>query len=109
MVPAMWCSLHHLFQNQRRGNIHRHPGVVALSVARRSFDNRIVIGDSRLLRGSRDAIDVGDKRNDRLAAAVRRHPSRGNSSDAMLDLESIFLEDARNVASTSRTPGIPAR
>ena len=95
--PGDVMLVHQLFQNQRRRDVYRHPGVMPFSMARRAFHDRIVICHSRLLRCARDAVDVRDKGNNRFAAAVRGYPSRGNSSHAMLDVKSIFLQDARDV------------
>src|SRR6476646_1233914 len=68
-----------------------------LAVARRAGDDRIVIGDSRLLRRLRDVVDIGAKCDDRFARSPRRDPGRRNAGDAALDREAVLLQDARQV------------
>ena len=63
----------------------------------RAFDQRVAIGDAGLLRGLRDAVDVGAERDDRLAAAPGGHPGGGDAGDAALDREALLLEDAGEV------------
>ncbi len=73
-------------------------GVVALTVPRRAFDDRIVICHARLLRGLRDAVDVGAQRDHRLARPPCGDPRRGNAAKATLHLEAEFLELAGEIA-----------
>ena len=60
---------HDLLHRQRGHDVHRLTGVVALAVARAAFDDRLVLGDARLLRCLRNAVDVRAERDDRLAGA----------------------------------------
>ena len=90
-------ALHDFLDREHRRDVHRLTGVVALAVARRALDDRIVVRDAGLLRGLRNPVDVGPDRDDRLPAAPRRHPRRRNAGDAAFDLESVLLEDAREI------------
>src|SRR5579859_489276 len=71
---------------------------MAFTVARRSFNDRIVIGHYRLLRSSRNTVDIGDERDDRFAAPIGSNPSGGNACNALLDMKPIFSKDAGDVA-----------
>ena len=77
-------ALHDLLHRDRRRDVHGLAGVVAFAVARRAFDHRRVVGDARLLRRLRDAVDVGAQRDHRLARSPRRHERRRNAGDAFL-------------------------
>ena len=90
--------LHLLFQHERGSDVNGHAGVVAFAVAGSAINDGIVVGDAGLLRRARDAINIGDERDDGLAAPPRRHPGRGDSGDASLDAEAVLLENAGNVA-----------
>ncbi len=90
--------LHQLFQRERRGNIHSLPRVVPFPVARRAGDDWIVVGHAGFLRGLRDAVNVRDESNHRLAGAPGSNPGRRNAGDAALDVKAIFLENACQVA-----------
>ena len=70
---------------------------MAFPVARRAFNDRIVISDSRFLRSARNAVDVGDERDDRFAAPIGGDPRGGNACNAMLDVKPVLLEDAGDV------------
>ena len=89
--------LHDLLDRERGGDLQRHAGVVPFAVAGRTFDDRLVPGDARLLRRLRDVVDVGAERDHRLAAAPRRRPRRRNAGDALLNREAVLLEDRREV------------
>ena len=89
--------LHELFQNERRRDVDGHAGVMAFAVAGRAVNDGIVVGDTGLLRRARDAVHIGDERDDGLAASPRRHPGRGDSGNAALDAEAVALENAGNV------------
>jgi hypothetical protein len=82
---------HQFLQDNRGGHLHGHTGVVSFSMARRAFDEGGMIRNARFLRGPRNAVNIGDKRDHRFAAAVARHPSRGNTGNAALDSKAIFL------------------
>ena len=69
-------ALHHALDGDRRQDVERRAGVVALAVSRRAFDDRIAIGDARLLRRLRDAVDVGAERDHGLARSPAGHPGR---------------------------------
>ncbi len=90
-------ALHHFLHRQRRQNVQRHAGVVTFAVARRAFDHRLVPAHARLLRRLRDVVDIATQRDHRLARSPTRHPGRGNSGDAALDLEAFLLEHAGEV------------
>ena len=89
--------LYLFFQHERGGDINGHAGVVAFAVARRAFDDGIVIRDAGLLRSARDTVFIRDERDDGFSAAVRRDPGGGNARNSLFDLEAVFLEDAGNV------------
>ena len=91
-------ALHDLLHGDRRRDVHRLPGVVALAVAGRAFDHRRVVGDARLLRRLRDAVDVGAQRDHRLARAPRRHERGRDTGDALLDGEPVLLQHVDQVA-----------
>ena len=89
--------LHDLLDRQRRGDLQRHARVVAFAVARRAFDDRLAIGDARLLRRLRDAVDVRAERDDRLARSPARHPRGRNAGEVLLDREAVLLQDVGQV------------
>jgi len=89
--------LHLLFQDKRGGYVDGHAGVVTFAVARRAFDDGIVIRDAGFLRGAWDTVFIRDKGDDGFSAAVRRDPRCGNSRNSLFGLEAIFLEDASDV------------
>jgi hypothetical protein len=70
---------------------------VSLTVAWRTFNHRRVIGDARLLRCLRDAVDVGAERYYRLAGPPRRHEGRRDARDAFLYGESVLLQDVDQI------------
>ena len=84
-------------------------GVVPFAVTGRAFDHRIVVGDARLLRRLRDAVDVGAERDHRLARSPRRHQRGRNAGDALLHGEAVLLEDVGQVrlVSNSWKPSSP--
>ena len=90
--------LHDLLHRDRRGDVDRLAGVVTLAVARRSFNQRRVIRDARLLRCLRDAVDVGAKRDHRLARSPRRHECRRDARDPLLYREAVLLEHVDQIA-----------
>ena len=76
--------LHQLLQRQRRGDVHRLAGVVALAVARSAFHQRFVIRHARLLRYVRQCIGVAAECDHRPSGAPARHPSGRHAGDAAL-------------------------
>src|SRR5262249_13978791 len=69
----------------------------AFTVARRSFDDRVMIGHSRLLGCARDAVYIGHKSDDGLAGAVACDPGSGYSHNPALNFESVFLQNIRYI------------
>src|SRR6187455_147564 len=63
-----------------------------------TVDDRGAIGDARLLRRLRDAVDVGPERDDRLPRSIPRGPRRRDAGDAALNRKAFLLEDASEVA-----------
>ena len=90
--------LHDLLHRDRRGDVDRLAGVVAFAVSRRAFNHRGVVGDARLLRRLRNAVDVRAKRDHRLPRSPRRHERGRNSGDALLDREPVLLQHVDQVA-----------
>ncbi len=88
---------HHILHRKRRNDVHRLPGVMAFAVSRRARNDGVVIRHARLLRGLRNAVEIGAQRDHRLARAPRRHPRRRYSRDAVLDLEAILLQQIGQV------------
>src|SRR2546422_8167894 len=66
-------------------------------MARGAFNDRIVIGDSRLLGGLWDSINITAERDDRLAGSPSRCPGGWYSRDTFLYLKAILLKDIREV------------
>ncbi len=100
--PDLECAfhvvlLHDVFYGEGGGDLEGDAGVMAFTVAGGSGDDGIVIGDTGLLRGLRDAVDVGAECDDGLALAPGGHEGGGDSGDAALDLEAVFLEDVGEV------------
>ena len=85
-------ALHEAFHRERGDDIHGLPGIVTFAVSRRAFNQRVVIRDTRFLRGLWDAIDIGPKRDDGLAGSPSGHPGRGNSRDAAFHFEAFRFE-----------------
>ena len=73
---AEFMFLHQVFEHQRGRYIHGHSGVVTLAVPRSAVNHRFVVSHARLLRCARNAIDVGDEANHRLAGPIGRRPCR---------------------------------
>src|SRR5262245_29572459 len=67
---------------------------MALTVAGRPVDNRVVICDTGFLRSSRYTIDIRDKGDHRFTTAPGRNPGRRHFSHTALDFEPFLLEDA---------------
>jgi hypothetical protein len=89
--------LHDLLHRQRGGNLQRHPGVVPLTVPGRADHDRIAVGDARLLRRLRDAVDIRSERDHRFARSPRCHPRRRDAGEVVLDGEPVLLEDVGEV------------
>src|SRR5678815_4713023 len=83
--------------DDRGGDIQRHPGVVPFPVPRRSLDVRLLVADAGLVPRLRDAVDVGAERDHRLARSPFRDERSGNPRDASLNLEAVLLEQAGQV------------
>src|SRR6266705_4831838 len=62
------------------------------------FADRIMVCDSRLLRGLWNPVDVTAQRDDRLAGSPGCYPRCRYSRDPFLDLEAILLERVDQVA-----------
>ena len=90
-------ALHDFLHGDRRRDVDRLPGVVSFAVSGRALDHRRVIGDARLLRRLRDAVDVRAECDDGLARAPRRHERGRNAGDAFLDCEPVLLQDVDEI------------
>src|SRR6185369_2787016 len=90
--------LHEFAQHERSRHIHRLARVMSLSMSRRTFNDWIVIRDSRLLRRTRNAVDVRHERDHRLPRSICRNPCRRNARYAALDLEPVLLQDVGDIA-----------
>ena len=66
-------------------------------MARRAFNQRIVIRHAGLLRGLRNIVDVRAERDHRLTFAPGGDEGGRNPRNAALDLESFFFENAAQV------------
>ena len=62
------------------------------------FDDRIMVCDSRFLRGLWNPVDITAQRDDRLAGSPGCYPRCRYSRDPFLDLEAILLERVDQVA-----------
>ena len=102
-------ALHDLLHRNRRDDVERHAGVVAFAVARRAFDDRIVIRHAGLLRRLRNAVDVGAQRDHGLARSPCGHPRRGNARLAARDREAVLFEDTGQVLRRFNLLEAPAR
>ena len=91
-------ALHDLLGGERADDDHRLAGVMALAVAGGAFDQWVEIGDARLLRRLRDAVDVASQRDHGRARTPARHPGRRDAGDPFLDLEAVVPQDAGEVA-----------
>jgi hypothetical protein len=91
-------ALHQLLHGDGRGDIHRLSRVVTFAVPGRPLDEGCVIRDPRLLRGLRDAVDVGSERQHRLAATPGRHERRRDARDPFLHGEAVLAQDVDEVA-----------
>ena len=89
-VPASVILLHHFLQRERRDDVNGLPGIVPFPMPGRALNDRIVISHARLLRRLRNAINIRDESDHRLAGAPGGHPRRGNSRDAALDRKPFF-------------------
>src|SRR6185503_5893423 len=90
-------ALHYPLHREGSGDVERDAGIVTFTVAGCAFDDRRVIGDARLLRALRNAVDVGTERDDRPARPPARDPSGREPRDIPLHLETVLLEDSRQV------------
>src|ERR1041385_9315791 len=63
------------------------------TMARSSFDHRVVISDTRFLRSFWNTINVGAECNHGLATAPRCKPCRGNVCNALLYFETVLFEN----------------
>src|SRR5207249_12006935 len=63
-----------------------------------AFDDRIVVCDSRFLRGLWNPVYITAQRDDRLAGSPGCYPRCRYSRDPFLDLEAILLERVDKVA-----------
>ncbi len=68
-------ALHDALDRDRRKDVERRAGVVPLAVPRRAVDDLIAIGDARLLRRLRNAVDVRAERDHGLARSVLAPPT----------------------------------
>ncbi len=91
-------ALHDLLHRDRRGDVHRLPGVVSLAVARRALDQRIVIRHAGFLRRLRNPVDVRPERDHRLPGSPGRHERGRNAGDAFFDGKAVLLQDIDQVA-----------
>ena len=91
-------ALHQLLHRDGSRDVERDAGVVAFAVPWGTVDQRVAIGDARLLRALGDAVDVRAEGDHRLAAAPFGDPRRGDARDAARDPEAVLLEDAGEVA-----------
>src|SRR5262244_913005 len=57
---------HHLLKHKGGGDVDGQTRIVSFAVARSSLYYRVVVGNTRFLRSSRNAIDVADEADDRL-------------------------------------------
>src|SRR5260370_7028193 len=87
-------AFHQLLDGERRDDVDSLAGIVAFAVTRRPFDERLPIGDARLLRGFREAIDVAAERDHRMSEAPPRHPRGGNAPDPALAREDALFNQS---------------
>ena len=85
-------ALHQLLQRQRRGDVHRLAGVVALAVAGAALDHRLVVGEARHLRDVRQRVDIAAERDHRPTVAEPRHPTARHAGHAARHREAMPLE-----------------
>src|SRR2546426_3643319 len=90
-------AFHDLLHGKRGGDVQRDSGIVTFAMARSAFNDGIVIGDSRFLRGLWNSINVTAERDDGLAGSPSRCPGCRDSRDTVLYLKTIFLEDVGEV------------
>src|SRR3990172_12384211 len=69
-----------------------------LSVPRRSFDERVVVRDSRFLRSLGNAVDVAPEGDDRFSRAPARHPGGGDAGDSLFDFEPVLSQKGHEIA-----------
>jgi hypothetical protein len=91
-------ALHDLLHRDGGRDVHCLPGIVALAMPGCAFDHRRVVGNARLLRRLRDAVDVGPECDDRLAGSPGGHERRRDAGNPLLDAETVLLEDVDQVA-----------
>ncbi len=89
--------LHNVLDREGREDVERDAGVVAFAVAGSADDDGVFVGDAGLLRGLRDAVDVGAEGDHGLAGAPGRHEGGGDAGDAALHLEAVAFEDVGEV------------
>ena len=80
------------FHGQGGAAHHRLVRVVAFAMSRRSLDQRIVIGDSRLLRLDGKPVDIRHETDHRMARAIGCDEGCGHAGDTPLDREALFLQ-----------------
>ena len=97
IVPGSFSRSMIFFTRDRGGDVQRLAGVVPFAVARRAFDDRIVIRDAGLLRRLRNAVDVRAQRDHRLARSPGRHERGRDAGDALLDGEAVLPQDVDQV------------
>ena len=90
-------ALHEFLHRDRRGDVEWLAGVVSFAVPRRALDDRVVVADAGLVAGLWDVVDVGAERDHGFTRTPRRHERGGDAGDIALHLESVLLEDSREV------------
>jgi hypothetical protein len=97
---------HHLLQHERGGDIQRLAGVVAFAMAWPTLDERGMESDTRLLRGLRQAVDIGHESDHGLARSPACDERRGHARHTPGDREAVLLQNAGDVG---RRAGASAR
>jgi hypothetical protein len=77
---------------------HGLAGVVSFPVTGRVLHDGIVIGDARLLRGLRDAVDVRPDRDDGLAGPPDGDPPGRQPGDVLPNGEPLRAQDSGEIA-----------
>src|SRR5947199_6061562 len=78
-------TLHDFFKCKRRREVQSLPAVMPLTVPWSALNDRVVVSDAGLLRGLRNAVDIGPECNHGLSAAPSSGPRSWNTSDAPLN------------------------
>jgi hypothetical protein len=74
------------------------PELCPSAVARRPFDQRVVVRDARLLGGLGNPVDVRPERQHRLPRSPGRHERGRNAGDPLFDGEAVLLQDVDQIA-----------